>query len=427
MLKSEMVRNTSILISGTAVAQLIPIILQPVLRRIYIEPELFGAYSVYVSISGILLVLASLRYELAIVLPEKHSESINILFLTLAISFIFNLILVVFVILFKSDLTKFLNLPEKYSIYLYMVPLGTFLFSFYQSLNYWLVRKKRFMAISYNKFFRRGFEGASQVALRFTAGSHGLIIGDIIGHLANIVSGVYQSVKCGLSLRFLSMKRMKEALHKYSDYPKFNLVPSLMSACSYLLPAIIINRSFLSGNAGFYDLSKLFLSVPLALIATSLSNVLLQRITEKNNNNISILKDLLYILVFVSFVAVLEIIIISVWAEDIFSVFFGPAWKYSGSISRLLVWAFASNFIVSSLSSIYISLKQIKLLSLWQVIYFAGIMSLFYINFESFQSFLKLYVAIEVICCFLSIFFMVFIVSKYEKSILRNINCRDYR
>jgi O-antigen/teichoic acid export membrane protein len=415
-----MVRNTSILISGTAVAQLIPILLQPVLRRLYVTPELFGAYSVYLSLAGILLVISSFRYELAIVLPRKDSESANILFLTIILSFAFNLLILIFIVIFKAKLIIYLNLPEKYSYYLYLVPLGTFLFAFYQSLNYWLVRKKRFGAISINKFIRRGFEGTSQVSLRFIAGSNGLILGDITGHFANILSGIYQAGKCGLTSRLISLKKMKELLKKYSEYPKFNILPSFMSACSYLLPAIIISRSFSAVNTGYYDLSKLLLSIPLALIATSLSNVLLQRMTEKQSKSLSILKDLRYIMSFVLLAALLEVVVISIWAEDIFTIFFGETWVYSGTISRTLVWAFALNFMVSSFSSLYISLKQIKLLSIWQVTYFIGITSLFWFEFSSFQSFLITYVSIEAICCILSIFLMIYIVLKYERSILRS-------
>lgn len=422
LLKSELVRNTSVLISGTALAQLIPILLQPLLRRLYVAPEMFGAYSVYLSLTGILLVISSFRYELTIVLPKKNQESANILFLTIALNLVFNFSLLLFIILFKNKIARFLNIPDEYSAYIYLVPLGTFLFSFYQSLNYWLIRKKSFVAISLNKFIRRGFEGISQISLRFFTMSYGLVAGDIIGHVANVISGIYQSVKCGLTLKMVNFREMKSALKTYSEYPKFSLIPALMSASSYFLPAIIITRIFSAGNAGYYDLSKLLLSVPLALVATSLSNVLLQRITEKNNNDESILKDLLYILGFVSAAAFLEILIISLWAENIFDILFGSAWNYSGEISKILVWAFAANFIASSLSSIYISLKKIKLLSLWQVLYFAGITSLFYIDFNSFQSFLRVYVTIEVLCSLLSIFFMVYIVMNYERAIPGRIN-----
>lgn len=416
LLKSEVIRNTSILISGTALAQLIPILLQPILRR-YFTPEIFGAYAVYLSLIGILIVISSFRYELAIILPGKDKEAANVFFVSIFLNLLFNILLLLIIIFWKTKILFFLNLSDTFADYLYLVPLGTFLFSSYQSINYWLIRKKRFSPISLNKFVRRGFEGGAQVLFKFAKISHGLIYGDLIGHIANILSGIYQGAKCGLSLRLISPGKIKYVLSKYSEYPKFNIIPAFMSACSYLLPAIIINKLYSAENTGFFDLSKLLLSIPPALIASSISNVLLQSISEKNKSKLSIKKDLASILFFIMFAVVFEIVIIMFWAEDIFRIFFGDRWEYSGTISKILVWAFAFNFFVSSFSSIFISLKKIKLLSAWQLLYFLSILSLFWFNSLSFSSFLKLYVLIEVSCCTIITLFMLYVIINYEKMV----------
>lgn len=415
---SELLRNTSILISGTALAQLIPILLQPVLRR-YFSPEAFGAYSVYVSLVGILLIISSLRYELAIILPRSNKEAAAVFFLTVILNLFFNILLLLVIVIWKSKLAQWLNLSKSFAGYLYLVPVGTFMFSLYQSINCWLVREKRFFPISLNKFIRRGFEGASQIFFMFSKVFHGLIFGDLIGHIANIISGIHQGKKSGLSLRLFSQVKIKYVLAKYSEYPKFNIIPGFMSACSYLLPAIIINKYYSAENAGYFDLSKLLLSIPLALVASSLSNVLLQRISEKSKLKLSISNDLLSILSFVMIGVVFEIFIIMIAAEDIFRIFFGNQWELSGTISKVLVWAFACNFIVASFSSIFISLKKIKLLSAWQLFYFISILSLFFFSNLSFISFLKLYTLIEIICCIASALLMIYIVANYEKLIMK--------
>lgn len=415
-LKSELLRNTTILISGTALAQLIPILLQPILRRFF-SPEIFGAYSVYLSLIGILIVISSFRYELAIILPRKDTEAAGVFFLALLLNLLFNILLFLVIVFWKTKILRYLNLSETFADYLYLVPLGTFLFSSYQSINYWLIRKKQFFPISLNKFVRRGFEGSAQVVLKFARISHGLIYGDLIGHIANVFSGIYQGSKSGLSLRLFSPGKIKYVLFKYSEYPKFNIIPSFMSACSYLLPAIMINKFYSAENTGYFDLSKLLLSIPLALIASSISNVLLQRVSEKNKSKLSIRKDLTSILSFVVIAVVFEIGIIMFWAEDLFRIFFGDKWEFSGTISKILVWAFAYNFVVASFSSIFISLNKIKLLSAWQLFYFISILSLFCFNDLSFSSFLKLYVIIEVMCCSIITLFILYVVINYEKMI----------
>ena len=115
-LRSELLRNTSILISGTALAQLIPILLQPVLRRFF-SPEIFGAYSVYLSLIGILIVISSFRYELAIILPKKDKEAAGVFFLALTVNLIFNVLLLLIIILWKKKILLFLNLSDFVKLY----------------------------------------------------------------------------------------------------------------------------------------------------------------------------------------------------------------------------------------------------------------------------------------------------------------------
>jgi O-antigen/teichoic acid export membrane protein len=413
---SELLKNSSILISGTIVAQLIPVLLQPLLRRFY-SPETFGAYSVYLSIVGILAIVSSFKYELAIILPRNDKSASNIFFLTVIINLLFNLVLLLIVIIWKKTLLKFLNLNESFGIYLYFAPAGIFFYNLYQSLNNWLVRQKSFFPVSINKFVRRGTEGVSQIAFKFLKIPHGIIFGDIIGHISNIISGLFQANKAGLKLSSLSLNKMKYVVSKYSEFPKFNVIPSFMSACSFLLPAILINKYYSSEYTGYFDLSKLLLSIPLALISTSISNVLLQIIAENYRNNKSIMSEIKPVIILIAGIGITEIIIISIFGTGLFKLLFGNKWGFSGEISKLLVWSYALNFIVASFSAIFISMEKIKLLSIWQIFYFISILSLFFLKNLHFLNFIKVYVIIEVSCYLLMIALMIFVVSRYERRI----------
>ncbi len=412
--ESDLIKNILILVSGTTIAQLIPIILQPLLRR-YFSPEEFGTYAVYLSLIGILIVIASMKYELAIILPEKDKTATNILTLAVLFNLVFSFVLLIIIVLFRRPVSNLINLPAQYSIYLYLVPLGVFLYSMYQSINYWLIRKKLFFNISLNKFIRRGSEGSAQVMLMFSKASAGLVIGDVIGHFANCVSGIAQALRNDIKFIHVSIIKLKYIFKKYIEYPKYNVVPSFMSACSYFLPAIFINKFYSSEYTGYFDLSKLMLSIPLALIATSISNVLLQRVSEKYRNNESFIEELLPVLVIVAIIGIVEIVVITFFAVDLFELFFGELWGYSGKISKIMVWSYAFSFIVASFSSLFISMKKIKLLSIWQLFYFMSIMSLVLFKDLSFVDFLRVYVSIEIVCCLISSVLLVFIVYNYEK------------
>jgi hypothetical protein len=86
-------------------------------------------------------------------------------------------------------------------------------------------------------------------------------------------------------------------------------------------------------------------------------------------------------------------------------------------MSKIMVWSLALNFIVSSFTCIFVSMRKIKTYSLWQLIYFISILSLLFFKDLPFTSFLRIYVILEVLCYFIVAAIMVSIVYRYESSL----------
>jgi len=420
ILESELIRNTTVLISGTVIAQLISLLLQPFLRRFF-SPETFGTYSVYLSLVAIIAVITTLRYDDAVVLPKEDSDSANVLFLSLLFNFCITLVLFLVILFFGKQLVLALNIPSYLPIsILYLIPLSVFLVNTYQGFNYWLIRQKKYYSVTTNKLIRRGAEGISQVFFAFLKYPKGLIYSDIIGQLANVCATIYNSFKSGFKINYLRKSDLNNVMHIYSDFPKYNLIPALMSACSYYLPTIFINKLYSSELTGYFDLSKLLLSIPLAFVATSISNVLLQRISEKFRKNESFIKDLKPLFFVVLFICIVELAAILLFSREIFDIAFGKSWRVSGEISRILVWSFTFNFLVSSFSCIFISMQRIKTYSVWQFFYFVSILSLLFFKNLVFTEFIKIYVVIEVICYILLTVIMLWMVNRYEQSLRKD-------
>lgn len=99
--KSEFTKNIVTLITGTAFAQAIPIAISPILTRIY-TPEDFGIFALFIAIISILGSIATARYELAIMLPKKDEDAINIFALCFIITCIISLLLFILVFLLND-------------------------------------------------------------------------------------------------------------------------------------------------------------------------------------------------------------------------------------------------------------------------------------------------------------------------------------
>ena len=417
ILESELIRNATILISGTVIAQVIPVLLQPFLRRFF-SPEAFGTYSVYLSLVAMIAVITSLRYDDAVVLPKEDSDSANVLFLSLLFNFFINLALFLIIVFFGRKLIILLNIPSELPVsILYLIPLSVFLLNTYQSFNYWLIRQKKYYAVTSNKLVRRGTEGLSLVIFAVLRYPKGLIYSDIFGQVANAAVTIFNSIRSGFKISSFNRSAMGSVLREYSDFPKYNLIPAFMSACSYYLPTILINKYYSPEMTGYFDLSKLLLSIPLAFIATSVSNVLLQRISERFSKNESFVNDLKPLFYIVLLICIVELAAILLFSREIFDIAFGKNWRVSGEISRIMVWSFTLNFFVSSFSCVFISMQRIKTYSIWQLIYFISIISLLLFKNLVFKDFLRVYVVIEVVCYVFLAAMMIWMVKGYELSL----------
>lgn len=414
--RSELAKNTFTLITGTIIAQLIPLILHPILRRIY-SPEDFGVFAVYLNIFGIIIIMATLRYEAAIMLPNNNIEAANILSLSFIINFILCSSIFILLLFFKDNFCNLINFPIEHSNYLYLLPFSAMFCSFYQSINFWLIRQKAFKSSSINKMSRRSVEGLLQLGIGYKKLSFGLVVGDFFGNLTNVISGIIQIKKNSFNINYISKKKIFYVLKRYKKFPLYNFLPTLLSSAATFLPFIFINKLYSSEDVGYLDLSRLVLSIPLAFISVSISQVIFQQITFKRNNQQSIKKDLLNILYFILAIAIIEYILIQLFGPTLFAFVFGNKYNVSGEYSKILVYSYIMNFIISTYSSIFISFEKLKILSVWQISYFLIICSLLFFKNLALVKFLEVYVLIEIIMSIVYCVVVYYIIKKYETQI----------
>lgn len=324
-----------------------------------------------------------------------------------------------FILFFKNFFCGLINFPIAYSGYLYFLPFSVLVFSFYQGINLWLIRKKAFKASALNKIYRRGVEGVTQLSLGLTRLSFGLVLGDFFGNLANFFSGIIQLRKNNFKIKYISTRKIFYVFYRHKEFPLYNFFPTLLSAAAALLPFIFINKLYSTEDVGYLDLSRLVLSIPLALIAVAVSQVIFQQVTFKKNHRQSIKNDLLPVVYFILAVAGFEMTVILLWGPELFGWVFGEKYHISGFYSRILVYSFTLNFIAASFNSIFISFKKVKLLGAWQTCYFLVICSLLLLKKMELVEFLKIYVMLEVIMYVLYCAFILGIVKNYENNLLK--------
>ena len=140
--------NVSVLLTGTSLAQALPIAITPILTRLY-TPSDFGVFGIYLSALVILGTIATGKFELAIMLPEKDEAAETIFVLGFVICTIFSIICLIIIITFHEKILNALN-ARALGNWLYVLPISIFLSGTYSLLNYYNTRKA-----FYNDMFER--------------------------------------------------------------------------------------------------------------------------------------------------------------------------------------------------------------------------------------------------------------------------------
>jgi O-antigen/teichoic acid export membrane protein len=418
ILKSEYIKNSFILILGTGLAQLIPIALQPVLRRIYDDSE-FGIFAQFYSIVSILSIVANLRYSNSIVIPKNDREALGILHGSIWLNAIFSILLWTVMAIFGTSIYAYLGLSSELNQYMWLLPLSVFLVATNIGFNFWLTRKKKFIGIAYNKGVRRISEGAGQLSLSNSMRSGGLIIGSIIGDLTNLFMFLYQFKKAQGYFKGINYSIIIKSLSKQIEFPKFSLFPALLDVISLHLPILLISSLYNQAIVGQFDGSRQLLAIPLALISISLSQVLYQKIVELNNSNQPIYPIIRQNFIFLAILSILGIAVILPFGTEIHVFIFGSNWKLAGEMSEILVISYAIKFLISPLSIIFIALKQLKISAIWQTIYFISMLSLFFVQDKKIEDFIFYLVIIDVAMYILYGILIYTTLRKYDKKRFR--------
>ena len=169
------------MVAGTGISQLILILASPILTRLY-DPQALGALGLFMSFVAIITICSGLRYELAIVLPNRDSEANEILQLTLFFNVLISIASII-IFLIYGMISAELELNNSLGWYIYLIPFSIFLSSAYQSLSFWMNRKNKFSIISLSKIIQSCVVVIFQILLGYIliGGFQGLIMGSLFG------------------------------------------------------------------------------------------------------------------------------------------------------------------------------------------------------------------------------------------------------
>jgi O-antigen/teichoic acid export membrane protein len=369
-----------ILMAGTLVAQAIPLAVSPVLTRLF-SPGDFGLFALYFSISQILSVFVTARYESAIILPEDDKDAVNVLSLSLSITALVTTVLLIAAFVSRYLAEDILRSSGLFN-FVFLVPFTVFSIGLYNTMNLWLNRRKRFTEVSAGKIVRSVMSSGLSIGFGMSViRSGGLIIADTIGQF---IAGCYVSLSARETYRRLasavSVGKMREMAQRYAHFPKFNVVSGLFEKSAGQIPVILMSSFFGSAVTGFFSLSQRVIAAPGSLVGVSVGDVFRQHASvefQKNGNCSDTFIKLFRLLLFI---AVIPFTLLLIFAPAIFAFVFGAEWRVAGEYAQIMTVMFFLSFVVSPLSNMFIIAEkqnidlaiQVVLLTLVLISFLAG-------------------------------------------------------
>lgn len=356
--KNSFSKNVMVLLSGTLLAQLIPILVIPLLTRLY-DPLSFGAYAIYLAIVLIASIVATGRYEQAILLVADDQDAIHLTRLSILLTICTSTILLA-VILFLLR-SSWLHSIELDWWYLVLAPFAVLITGVHESLNYWCNRKQKYRLLASNRVCRNSVISGGQVALFLLPG--GLMLGDIIGRVVALVGLYRNSVK---ELRGpVDLSRMKALAYRYRRFPIFDASALLANISSFQVQNLLVPTLFGAAVAGNYFLVLRALQYPISIVSAGITDVYKQKLSmidvSDEHKSESLAAYYLKMFAFLIIIGSLPFYILWQYAEYLFALAFGDQWVNAGQYASLLAPMFFIRFVASPLNYfLYLREKQLQ-------------------------------------------------------------------
>ena len=336
--RSPFIKPVGKLVSGSLMSQMITLACMLVITRLFSTAD-FGAFASLLSFSTILSVIASGRYEFAVMNPSKDEAAAAIIAVSLGLSLIFSLTIALVIIPSVLVLETLGKSPQTHLVY--FLPVLVLVQSWYQILVKWNNRQKSYSAItSASIILAIGINGLQILfGLTYQVGAAALALAYLFGNLLAIALLL---VVCGRSfsrgLQGFDLGTVRKTLSDYWRFPVFTMPHGLASKGVAEMPIVFLAGFFGAEMAGLFALTRRVLNKPTQLIGTNVGLVLHQRISQAAMSGRSTsYREILVVVLAMGVLMIPVSAIILAYGERLFVLCFGKEWAMAGLFAKIML------------------------------------------------------------------------------------------
>lgn len=340
--------------TGTVIAQLLTIAFSPVISRLY-SPEEFGLFTIVGSIYSIVVLIAGGRYEVALMVPKRNVDAINLLALSLFVNVGF-LILAYFIL----GVLPYFGVVNKLGVWYYSLPLFVFFVGFGQSFLAWSNRRKKYRSIVNYRISQSVLNNIFPIAnSTIKLPYNGLLLGYLFSAIVSL-GVIFIQLKSDFYYirKAIRFNRMMYVAKEYARFPLVNSFQALLDALQ--INGLIYVISFLFGNyeVGIFSLAIRILFVPVGFIGSSIAQVFYQEATATLHDKNQLWPLIRRTIKMNSLLILPVLVVLLVAGPQLFGFVYGDKWVNAGVYAQYLCAWICIDFVRVPLSQIPIILKK---------------------------------------------------------------------
>ncbi|ADI39157.1 lipopolysaccharide biosynthesis protein [Waddlia chondrophila] len=378
------IQSVYTLMSGTVLAQIITLGISPILARFY-SPEDFGYFALFFSISSLLGMISTGRYEFSLLLPKKIEDAFHLLLVCLGMTFLSSFLTFLSIYFFIQPFFPTIH-NSFFSTFWGWIPLMVFQIGLSQTFTFWFNRTHNLHLISKGKIIQSLTSATLNLLLFFYCyqwlGGKILILSGLVSFFALNTYYIFHFFRKNHGIwKNFNHKNLLIQSKKYIDFPKYNLFHSLFD--NFQIFGINFLFSLFYGPAvlGYYTLTHRVLKYPLSLLSTSLSQVFMEKFSSKTKLDIEKPELLKSIWKLLFLCGILPFLVLIFFGQEIFATIFGEQWRNAGLFSQILSLWYFLNFIYSPTSPLPLIIGKQKQFMYLGLAYNSAIISSFVFSY----------------------------------------------
>jgi O-antigen/teichoic acid export membrane protein len=330
----------STLVSGSAGVLLVGYLAQPILTRLF-SPAAFGEMDLFLATLGLLMPVASLRYEDAVLLPEDESEAGSVWMLALAILTVATMLTAgaVWALRSRLDASGVLSWAVWLAPALFVTRAG-------KLAEVWLSRHRRFALVSRGQVAQAGLIAVLRLAAGVREmGMIGLLGGYLVGQAATAIYWLGAAIRRSGRILIESMhgQALRAAAVRYRRFAGYSTPSTLLNAVNTRLPFLLLGFLFDPATVGQFGRAFAVMAIPLSTFGAAVSQVFFvegartHSREELSELTVGVHRRMVAIGLFPAVAAAIA-------GPDAMAFFFGAPWVDAGHYVRILApWLFIAS------------------------------------------------------------------------------------